>query len=464
MWGNLPFDKGDFWTHALLDLLYPGYEKASYFHDESGFLAPTPYGDSVDVVLSDAPLWLLRQYPVIVVGSKLRAMRAETAAKLSMYVRGGGLLVATADALESPILGVSAASCTTPLEANMTVQVTALQTGALSAITEAVPLLVCALTTPVGAQPVATVTSGGTKHLLAVRAAHGNGTLLALATSGIASLPQVKLPLRGGDYTDEALPSPYPMATHVHALLGELLESQTPFFAQAAADRESAGALSVVASRVSPGSYLLSVSNSGLRQQPMNITSTLGEVTSVDEVVLDDAKLAVGPPYYSGYLPTSAPPTTNLGTSSASTIAGLDQRLFRVSVQESSTTLLPESRPSASAAHRRLALPLDGSRSVQEQLMLRPTFRQHFQTAVVDWRYVERTESADLAAEGRWALRQNISLAVDFVSLCKSNPWASGSGQALFEVGYPNGLHNGCGARMMPCPTCTSPLVVPETS
>ena len=34
VWGTLPYDKGDFWTHALFDLLYPGYEKSSYYHDE----------------------------------------------------------------------------------------------------------------------------------------------------------------------------------------------------------------------------------------------------------------------------------------------------------------------------------------------------------------------------------------------------------------------------------------------
>ncbi|MCU0248387.1 MAG: rRNA adenine N-6-methyltransferase family protein, partial [Bryobacter sp.] len=37
VWGNLPYEKGDYLTDALLDLIYPGYADASYFHDESGF-------------------------------------------------------------------------------------------------------------------------------------------------------------------------------------------------------------------------------------------------------------------------------------------------------------------------------------------------------------------------------------------------------------------------------------------
>ncbi len=56
VWGNLPYGPGDYLTDAVLDLLYPGYQDSSYFHDESGFITPTPYGDIADCLLSDAPL------------------------------------------------------------------------------------------------------------------------------------------------------------------------------------------------------------------------------------------------------------------------------------------------------------------------------------------------------------------------------------------------------------------------
>ena len=77
LWGNIPWERADLWTHGVFNVLYPGYETASYFHNESGFLTATPFGDSTDVLLSDAPLWLLQRYPVIVVGSALRVMRRE---------------------------------------------------------------------------------------------------------------------------------------------------------------------------------------------------------------------------------------------------------------------------------------------------------------------------------------------------------------------------------------------------
>jgi len=37
VWGNLPYDAGDYLTDGVLDMLYPGYQNSSCFHDESGF-------------------------------------------------------------------------------------------------------------------------------------------------------------------------------------------------------------------------------------------------------------------------------------------------------------------------------------------------------------------------------------------------------------------------------------------
>ena len=108
VWGALPFSSGDFWTHAVLDLMYPGYEGASYFHDESGFLTPTPFMDSADVLLNDAPAWLLKRYSTLIVATKLESMRAETTAKLEAFVESGGTVLVSADTLtDMTLLGVS---------------------------------------------------------------------------------------------------------------------------------------------------------------------------------------------------------------------------------------------------------------------------------------------------------------------------------------------------------------------
>ena len=49
-----------------------------------------------------------------------------------------------------------------------------------------------------------------------------------------------------------------------------------------------------------------------------------------------------------------------------------------------------------------------------EQVILRPSFSQHYDTVVLDWRVVERATLDALAEQGRWAFRQNITVLVDF--------------------------------------------------
>ena len=58
----------------------------------------------------------------------------------------------------------------------------------------------------------------------------------------------------------------------------------------------------------------------------------------------------------------------------------------------------------------RVALPLAAGASLVEQVLLRPTFHQHYDAVVLDWRYVEAREVATLAEEGRWAFRQSLQI------------------------------------------------------
>ena len=81
-------------------MLYPGYQDSSFFHDERGFNTATPYGDSADFLLSDAPGWLLERYPVLVVAGELSG-GAEVRDKLQAYAAQGGKLFITAGSLRN---------------------------------------------------------------------------------------------------------------------------------------------------------------------------------------------------------------------------------------------------------------------------------------------------------------------------------------------------------------------------
>ncbi|NLE38007.1 MAG: hypothetical protein GX621_08285, partial [Pirellulaceae bacterium] len=120
VWGNLPYEPGDYLTDAVLDMLYPGYQDSSYYHDESGFLSPTPYGDIADCLMSDAPSWLLDRYAVVVVAGALSGGR-EIRDKLQTYVDRGGHLVITRGNLARLPGGIAAPSTTTKGKGRMTV-------------------------------------------------------------------------------------------------------------------------------------------------------------------------------------------------------------------------------------------------------------------------------------------------------------------------------------------------------
>eukprot|EP01044_Picomonas_judraskeda_P002504 COSAG03_NODE_182_length_10965_cov_19.659520_10_plen_652_part_00 len=85
-WGPLPADSGDFFTAAVLNITYPGWVDSQYFQDERGFLSATPFGDIVDVLLSDASASLLEQYHMLVVTTTIRTMKAEVRTKLEEYL------------------------------------------------------------------------------------------------------------------------------------------------------------------------------------------------------------------------------------------------------------------------------------------------------------------------------------------------------------------------------------------
>lgn len=419
VWGGIPWGASDFWAHGVLDALFPGYERASFFHNESGFLTGTPYGDIADVMLSDAPGWLLNQYGALILGSPLLAHRAETAAKLARYVESGGTLLVAGAALASgvPLLGLEldllnrTGDCHS-LRSGTSVKLHMPRDNATRLVVEPAPVTVCRLSAPADAVTIAT--SGGASLPLAVQVTRGNGSVIALASTGVAVSEVVPLPIpHVSKLVDTALPNPFPLAQHAAALLDFVLGQQRPFDPGAAAKQTDG--LSVISTRVEKGQYNVIVQNHGLREQNLSLTSNLGKIISRVEMTLSDSWInAVNT---NGYTATHTPAGTDLGKSTATTIAGLDSRLFRVVVEEDNGTSLVDpgaaAPPADSATSRGVGLPLQPG---IEQVLLRPTLTQHLDRIVVDWRHLERTELTELIEEGAWFHRQNITVIVDLTS------------------------------------------------
>ncbi len=346
VWGNLPYGPGDYLTDAVLDLLYPGYQNSSYFHDESGFIAPTPYGDIADCLLSDAPEWLLRRYAVIVVAGELRGGR-EVRDKLQAYVENGGQLFITAGNL-------------------------AKLPGGLAGLTNATT----------------------TVNLTCSR-----GQLTVFASPFGIEMKTGSRPLRSE--IDRPLPKPYTLQPEVRAALDAAFSQQQLFDV---GSRE----LSFITCRQAPGEYTLGIANNSWRPLPLHIMSHCGPIESVRELPLD--QLEKGVP---GWLPEGV--NTNLpGASTAQTIAGGDVRIFAVRVKETGVAEIPRVAPPPRP--HGIALPLRHPRSIQEAILARPTFFEHFDGVVVDGRYLHEREPAALRREAAWLQRQRVKIFVDLSS------------------------------------------------
>ncbi len=123
VWGNkVPYENGDRMIENFFDLAFPGYKLAprSYEPDanpdvpwrnheeymnalrsgadmrpyDKGKLTRTRWCDGIDVLLEDAPVNVLKKYPVIAVMGRLKIDSA-LEARLKEYVKAGGTLVLT---------------------------------------------------------------------------------------------------------------------------------------------------------------------------------------------------------------------------------------------------------------------------------------------------------------------------------------------------------------------------------
>ena len=371
VWGNLPYEAGDFLTDGVLDLLYPGYANASYFHDETGFLTPTPFGDIADCLLADAPPWLLRRYAVIVVAGALRG-GTEMRDRLEEYVAQGGQLVLTAGNLA--VLPGGLAGC-----------------RALAAPTPPGSLIV---TPPDGVEASKVKPVPGGFELV-----HGRGTLTVMQSAyGIGSVPWSPEELRSR--TDQPLPTPHPLEAELRELLTRKFRATALFAADAR--------LGLITCRRAPNEYTVGVFNSGWDPLPLRLESRCGPIQELRELPLDSSDRTA-----EGLTPESIEPA-RLGTSAPDTIAGGDVRIFRITVRETNVVELAAERPPARPRGR--LLPLRQAGSVKEAILARPTFFQHFDGVVVDSRWLSDREAGALRAEAPWLARQQVRIWIDLSS------------------------------------------------
>lgn len=391
VWGNLPYGPGDYLTDNVLDLIYPGYQNSSYYHDESGFLTPTPYGDAADCLLSDAPGWLLPRYSTVVVAGELSG-GAEIRDKFAAYVQGGGRLVITAGnvaKLPGGLAGIRVAGPAVRFAPKQQIDLKP------SPIAEDTAFELLPLEVPAGS----TVLARCGQTPVAVEFACGKGKITVLACPfGVGAEPAMQ-----GDIPspiDRPLPKPFPLLKHVVALLDEALRRQTLF--------EAGRDLQVVACRKERGLYTVGILNNTLRELPFSLVSHCGPIESTRELILDASERGAA-----GHLPPGVD-IAAIGANGSATIAGGDVRIFAVRLKQDLAEEIPHVAPSPRPRGR--ILPLRKTCSVKEEILARPTFFEHFDGVLIDWRYLHDRRIESVAQEAGWIGRQKLRVVVDLTS------------------------------------------------
>jgi len=95
VWGNMHYTKGDHQIDVFYREVFPGYEDSGYYHNERGYLTPTPYGDIFDVLLSNTPSFVLNRYNLVILLGEIK-LKGELLNKVKDFVENGGSLILSA--------------------------------------------------------------------------------------------------------------------------------------------------------------------------------------------------------------------------------------------------------------------------------------------------------------------------------------------------------------------------------
>lgn len=388
VWGNLPYESRDYQIDAMLDVVYPGYQDASYYRDERGFITPTPFGDIADCLMSDAPAWVMKQYPVLVIADELQP-GLEIKDKLETYIKDGGHLIITAASLRNMpggITGITAegkvVKSSAPIKYNG------------KEIKENAPYSLAGLQYPSTTKVIQQ--SGNIPAVIELKSGSGKITVIA-SPYGITDNPQCALPVKVEE--EKPLDKPYPLLNHVKTLLEDIFASVEIF--------ETNPALSLVTCIRKENEYTILLSNDGWEEQSFDIRTKTGKIVSIKELPTDYSEMKA-----IGFTPKVV--TGPVGRNSANTIAGGNVRIFRVQLNNARITGIPEVVPIPNKTNRTLVL--RNISDIKEEILSRPTFFEHYDRIAVDWKYLHHKESKILTEEKGWISRQKLKISVDLTS------------------------------------------------
>jgi hypothetical protein len=208
VWGNMPYGKGDHQIDLLFREIHPGYEDASFYHSERGFLTPTPCGDSFDVLLSDVTGSILSRYQSAVILGEV-SLEGDLLETLRGFMARGGNLVVCANQLGEAgagLLGLGLGKAREAYHAGIP--------GRRWPINEP-PFRFTEIDPPRDAEVLSSTKEG---YPLALSLEFGRGSALVFASEFFLSNELAPLESIRNDL-DQPLPSHYSMLEHAKAIL-----------------------------------------------------------------------------------------------------------------------------------------------------------------------------------------------------------------------------------------------------
>ncbi len=393
VWGARPYDVGDHLTHAILSLLYPGYEDSGFYEDERAFLSDTPYGDCADCVLSDVSAAVLARYSLIIVAGLLTGS-LELADKLRAAARDGATVFMTAENAKILYpewniadLCMFSDGTTVSVAGNEITERRCFELYRARRIPRAEEIAECE------GEPAIVSIEIGTGRMI-----------VSLSPFGLNSEPIVK-----GRFTNEvnrSLPRPYDLLDHVRAILHQALIRERIF---------SVGeGLGYTVARKTDGAYHIAVYNNSNETRTFQIVSHAGELLDVVELKLDQSeKSAVG------YRPRPFLDDA-MDAAGADSIAAGDIRVFQAEIREASVRLMRKPDPRRPPARTYMRIGVEST--IEDAILCMPTFFDYFSGILVDWRFLESRDRAQLERDAAWLFRQRCDVIIDFSSGCNLFP------------------------------------------
>lgn len=405
--GDAPYALGDYQTHGIRDLFFPRYLQSEMIYEdtmgEDGAICATPYGESVDFLLSDVRPEALSRYGLVIWTGVPPLAPSMVREKLLNHMKAsGGRIVLFGAAARSMFPGWFADGKSETVPAGATVAYrgkTCTETAdfVLEKLREDAPGKMP------GMHALATVNG---KPLIVECM---GGLVLVLSDYGVNCTPSLNPGAARWSPGELITQIPHALLHHARLLLDDEARRQALF----SVGNEK---LHYVVTRPRDGEYVLGIFNDGLKSEPFRITSNIGAMTSLVEVDPKDNKaelksVAGGAAYAPPGLRGSAKLPLDYGLSDAGHIEGRDFRLFRSTVKERGVRPIPAIRYPARPAGRVLAAA--GLEDIRHFVQGISMFFSWFDGVKVDAGAFLSLDDSWLAEQARWLDRRGVRLVVD---------------------------------------------------